>query len=415
MKLKNLLLWFSLSLTMGLNAQNTLSLGNYDEIGEDADDAHQDIYGLKWGSYFDEAPINYYLAYSGCQLFYTPEELAPMKDKDITILRFKYYNEMGYYDYERQVKVILTETDKSAYEYDNIHDQWMLFNPSLGSPSADETIVLEGLASLYMNGILEIEFSNPYHYSGENNLVVTVMAEGDVDNVTDGGHYIAFYYAKELDKRMMGYCSDFVTMEEMLDEGRLLSSGASSINNESPVIQFEYTDGKSSTHWDTFVTDCTVDFNAIKGVTAYKVTGIVDGVVVKEPITEAPRNTPVLLELTVQPSFTESGESVGNVIDNQLRTSDGTVYGAGIYVLGEQVGQPGFVKLGSTERVPKGKAYLVVNSGDADFYPLAGTTAISEIPTTSSDDSDWYTLSGQRVKQPTHGIFVKQGKKHIIR
>lgn len=284
-----------LAFSVSLSAQNTLSLGNYDEIGEDADDAYQDIYGLKWGSFFDEAPINYYLAYSGCQLFYTPSELATMKDKDITVIRFKYFNEMGYDDYERQVKVILTETDKNAYEYDDIHDQWKLFNTSLGIPSADETIVLEGLASLYMNGILEIQLSTPYHYSGENNLVVTVMAEGSVDNTTSGGHYIAFYYAKELDKRMMGYCSDFVTMNEVLNGDRLMSSGGSSINNESPVIQFEYAEGERTSHWDTFVTDCTVDFTAIKGVTAYKVTGIVDGVVQKEAITEAPATRPYCL------------------------------------------------------------------------------------------------------------------------
>lgn len=407
---------FGVAITLGMNAQNTLSIGNYDEIGEDAEDGF-DIYGQHWGSFFDEAPINYYLAYSGCQLFFTPEELAPMQGKDITAVRFKYYNEMGYDDYERQVKVVLTETDKDAYEYDDSHDEWKLFNISLGEPSVDEPVVLEGLASLYMNGILEITFTTPYHYSGENNLVLTLMAEGDLENVTDGGHYIAFYYAKEYNHRMMGYCSDFVTMEEMITSDRLMNSGLNSINNESPVLQFEYTDGESTTHWDTFVTDCTVDFNAIQGVTAYKVTGIVDGVVQKEAITEAPKNTPVLLELTVQPSFTESGKSVGNVTENQLRTSDGTVYGAGIYVLGEQDGQPGFVKLGSGDRVPEGKAYLVVNSGDADFYPFEGSaTGISSVQgQTAQSTGVWHNLNGQRVSQPTHGIYVKDGKKYIIK
>lgn len=84
-------------------------------------------------------------------------------------------------------------------------------------------------------------------------------------------------------------------------------------------------------------------------------------------------------------------------------------------MLGEHNGQPGFVKLGSTERVPKDKAYIVVNDGDAEFYPLESTTGITSVNSAPSANGKWYTLGGQRTDQPRRGIYVNQGRKHIIR
>ena len=43
----------------------------------------------------------------------------------------------------------------------------------------------------------------------------------------------------------------------------------------------------------------------------------------------------------------------------------------------------------------------------------SATTAINSVSTTGADD-DYYSLSGQRVKNPSHGIFVKSGKKILL-
>lgn len=43
----------------------------------------------------------------------------------------------------------------------------------------------------------------------------------------------------------------------------------------------------------------------------------------------------------------------------------------------------------------------------------SAATAINSVSTTGADD-DYYSLSGQRVKNPSHGIFVKSGKKILL-
>lgn len=403
----------------GTQAQETLPLGGYETITEDYSPRKSDpvnLYGLYWGSFFDVAPINYYVAMSGSQQIYYADELAPMAGKDITAISFKYYNEMGYDDYSRRVTVYLTETDKQAYEQDLATTRWKLFDTALASPSLHKDVVLEGLLTLYMNGELELKLDAPYHYSGDNHLVVTIVADGDNDNCTDGGFALSFFYSNDLKNRMMGYEDNNFSMNDVLESDCLLAQYGMSINSEAPVIQFTYTDGETTERWETIVTKTNVDFNAIKGVTAYKVSGIENGVIVKEQITEAPKNTPVLLHLSVNPSFTDSGKAYGNVTGNQLRGSDGTVYGAGIYVLGEKDGKAGFVKLADDDVVKAGRAYLVVNSGESDFYPLEGTaTAINGIHHTTPSHL-WHTLNGQRVETPTQkGIYIKNGKKVTVK
>ncbi|MBO5583033.1 MAG: hypothetical protein J5942_00895 [Prevotella sp.] len=44
------------------------------------------------------------------------------------------------------------------------------------------------------------------------------------------------------------------------------------------------------------------------------------------------------------------------------------------------------------------------------------TTGISAVKTAAdSKDGEWYDLSGRRVGQPAKGIYVKNGKKVVIK
>ena len=44
----------------------------------------------------------------------------------------------------------------------------------------------------------------------------------------------------------------------------------------------------------------------------------------------------------------------------------------------------------------------------------SGTTAINSTRTTNTTDGAYYSLNGQRVMNPTHGIYIKNGKKVIL-
>ena len=64
------------------------------------------------------------------------------------------------------------------------------------------------------------------------------------------------------------------------------------------------------------------------------------------------------------------------------------------------------------------KAYLKVNSGDADVMILDGPTAINTVKTENNTKTGIYTLTGVRLPDgvtPRAGIYVKNGKKVIIK
>lgn len=66
------------------------------------------------------------------------------------------------------------------------------------------------------------------------------------------------------------------------------------------------------------------------------------------------------------------------------------------------------------------KAYLKVNSGDADVMTHGGYTpeAISSIKVDDNTSKGLYTLTGVRIPEgvtPKAGIYIKNGKKVIIK
>lgn len=45
-----------------------------------------------------------------------------------------------------------------------------------------------------------------------------------------------------------------------------------------------------------------------------------------------------------------------------------------------------------------------------------GTTSIKDLtPALSESEGAWYTLQGQRVEKPGKGLYIKNGKKVIVR
>lgn len=115
-----------------------------------------------------------------------------------------------------------------------------------------------------------------------------------------------------------------------------------------------------------------------------------------------------------------ASEVTSDTDDNELKPSwsgdkesDGT-----FYVLAKKNDVVGFYKLASGQKVPAGKAYLVISSGNApEFVGIGGTTGIDATLNEGVEMTDGviFDLSGRRVANPTKGIYIKNGKKFIVK
>ena len=168
------------------------------------------------------------------------------------------------------------------------------------------------------------------------------------------------------------------------------------------------------------------------GVTAYKVSYIGATSVTLEEITEAPANTPVILNATAGTYGLDIIASAAAVTGNQLLVSDGnatTDDGNKVYALASK-GEPavvGFYKVQAGVKVPAGKCYLSVAQTTApEFLGLGGddTTGIKAIDNSQFSQGECgvartidnvYDLQGRRVAQPTKGLYIVNGKKVIIK
>ena len=180
-----------------------------------------------------------------------------------------------------------------------------------------------------------------------------------------------------------------------------------------------------SAGYATYTTPNNVDF-AGTGITAYKVSAIgADNVTLAE-ITEAPAGTPLILKAAAGNYCLNIIASAAEVTGNKLEVSDGSITttdGTTVYALASK-GEPavvGFYKVKAGTKVPAGKCYLSVAATSApDFLGFGdgNTTSMSEELRVKSEEfatAPVYNLNGQRVAQPTKGLYIVNGKKVIIK
>ena len=131
-----------------------------------------------------------------------------------------------------------------------------------------------------------------------------------------------------------------------------------------------------------------------------------------------PAGTGIILEGSGNVTIPLTTEATDDITGNDLKVSDGTVKGDGtIFVLGQNEGKVGFGKLKSGDVLAAGKAYLTITGSESrSFIEIGdGTTSISEVKKVVTDDYQYYNLNGQRVAQPTKGVYIVNGKKIIIK
>ena len=180
----------------------------------------------------------------------------------------------------------------------------------------------------------------------------------------------------------------------------------------------------SSAGYLTWVATADIDFSQTEGVTAYQITEATSKKITMVEVNQVPKGAAVMLKGSGTKTLKRTSEEVADLSDNKmLACTDGSVTGNGVngvtntdvYVLGNGKSGLGFYMLKGT--LQAGKGYLKVSEeGNAkDFIGFEVTTGVKTIEIKDDDDAAIYNLQGIRVAHPRKGIYVKNGKKYVIK
>lgn len=183
--------------------------------------------------------------------------------------------------------------------------------------------------------------------------------------------------------------------------------------------------------WGTYVSEYNLDFSqAQDGLSAYAIKDRSGSVIIKEAVTGiVPAGTPLLVSGTANASYTVPvATTAGSApVGNLLKAGNGSPveYEAKKtkYVLSANGETPVFKNIvaGTPATVPVGKAYLQfdeeVAARELTFDFNSETTAISELTNTNLTNytNEYFNLAGQRVANPTKGLYIVNGKKVVIK
>ena len=157
------------------------------------------------------------------------------------------------------------------------------------------------------------------------------------------------------------------------------------------------------------------------GVTAYYVTNInANGKARMESVPVIPANKAVILYKDVNEDTEvpfEATDAPEVILSNILNYSDAETVADGTqYILAEDGGVVGFYKAAGT--IPARKAYLVSPVG-ANFLSFCfddETTGIEKVENAAVNaNGTMFNLAGQRVAQPTKGLYIVNGKKVVVK
>jgi hypothetical protein len=158
--------------------------------------------------------------------------------------------------------------------------------------------------------------------------------------------------------------------------------------------------------------------NLPEGVTAYKVTNMTSSQVTAVEVTEAvAANTGLILKAATAGSINIPVAATGADISatNLLKAAVTATAVDANAAYGLSDGK--FVKL-NAGNVPAGKAYLLATSIQAPELGIdfGGTTAITNTNRTNDTNiREIYNINGQRIAQPTKGLYIVNGKKVIMK
>ena len=176
---------------------------------------------------------------------------------------------------------------------------------------------------------------------------------------------------------------------------------------------------------DGYMTYCNQDAALSFGtLEAFVVSAVGDNNVTLTPITKAPAGCAVVLKGAAGSYDLTKEETPDEVATNRLRVSSGTITSNAsydVYALAKKNDIVGFYKVQAGVQVPAGKCYISVNKSSSapEFFGLVGdgnTTGMNDVRSKMEEGrGEFYNLNGQRVAQPTKGLYIVNGKKVVIK
>ena len=290
---------------------------------------------------------------------------------------------------------------------------------SIDSPSADvQKLVLMKIGNYFYfytgSGFL-------YAASSSNNNLKTESVPDDNDNAkaeitfTDGNAKILFKGTNERNWLKHNSGSSLFSCYSSEDKSQDIVQIYKEVNRTITV---------SSAGLATFACNSALDFTGVTDLEAY-IAKEESGAIKLHQVNKVPAGTGVLLRALnnatdfVVPVTTAATDNVdGNLFvrgaDADVASSEGGKYN---YVLGKHNGEVGFYLAGGMT-VATNKAYLQTTIASARIafdFDTEDVTAIEAVKAQNVESSQFFNLAGQRVAQPTKGLYIVNGKKVIIK
>ncbi|MBQ9650832.1 MAG: hypothetical protein IJV13_01255, partial [Prevotella sp.] len=214
--------------------------------------------------------------------------------------------------------------------------------------------------------------------------------------------------------------SDPFTLTEATDI--YTSTGGTSTYFDYVIIRKTAVPAIITAGWSTLYTDYALDFSGVDGLTAY--TAKCDGSkVTLTKVENVPAGTGVVLKGDAKtydiPVAASSSTAKGDLKGSTTESTYWNAFpGEYLYMLAMNDGKAQFTRVTEGE-IPVGKAYLrVVQDTDAPslYIVLGGTTGINAVQGSEfTVNGEYYNLAGQRVAQPTKGLYIVNGKKVVVK
>ena len=203
------LLLLAMGLTRAMADDQTLSLGNYEEVV--AGDWNKDQ--CYQGSWWMIAPTQFYVKHTGSQFIYTKEQLAQMAGKEVKGMSFVFYNQSSFSAIPRTINVWVKEIDDDAFAYNDEKKAYAYFDYNDAEKVLTDYAFDTDFVDYYcLNGELNLAFDKAFAYSGDKNLLVTITFDGDETAETSSD--IEFYYNTDAENMAMSTNSDNVTFAD---------------------------------------------------------------------------------------------------------------------------------------------------------------------------------------------------------
>ena len=203
------LLLLAMGLTRAMADDQTLSLGNYEEVV--AGDWNEDQ--CYQGSWWMIAPTQFYVKHTGSQFIYTKEQLAQMAGKEVKGMSFVFYNQSSFSAIPRTINVWVKEIDDDTFAYNDEKKAYAYFDFDDAEKVLTDYAFDTDFVDYYcQNGELNLAFDKAFAYSGDKNLLVTITFDGDETAETSSD--IEFYYNTDAENMAMSTNSDNVTFAD---------------------------------------------------------------------------------------------------------------------------------------------------------------------------------------------------------